>query len=138
MPYDAFVVDGTQLKVTITATPTLIQGVQSFSGPTGSKPEIEYTSISDTAAKFKAGKPDFGTISFQIAWDPAEAAHAHLLTSFNTAGSTDAWTITCSDVGAAAITFNAAVNGWSWSFDKDAVAMVDVSARLSGVATVTP
>ena len=37
MPYDAFVVDGTQLKVTIAATPTLIQGVQSFSGPTGSK-----------------------------------------------------------------------------------------------------
>jgi hypothetical protein len=138
MPYDAFVVDGTELKVTISATPTLIPGVQSFSGPSGSKPQIEYTAISDTAAKFKAGKPDYGSVQFQIAWDPADAAHQHLLSQFNTAGSTDAWTITCSDAGDASITFSGSVDGWEWSFDKDNVAMVDVSVRLSGAVTVTP
>ena len=133
-----FVVDGTQLQVTIAATPTNIPGVQSFTGPSGTKTEIEYTAISDTSKQFYGGKPDYGTVQFQIAWDPANAAHAHLLTSYTTAGSTDAWTITCSDSGDATITFSGSVTGFAWSFERDNVALVDVTVKVSGDVTVTP
>jgi hypothetical protein len=138
MPYDAFVVDGTQLKVTISASPTLIPGVQSFSGPTGTKTTIEYTAISDTAKKKKGGKPDFGTVTFTIAWDPADTTHAYLLTAYNTAGSTDTFTILCSDAGAATMVFSGSVTGFAWKFDKDAVSLVDVTVEVSGAVVVTP
>jgi hypothetical protein len=133
-----FVTDGTELQISISAVYTLIPGVQSFSGPSGSKPQIEYTAISDTAAQFLAGKPDYGSIQFQVAWDPTNAAHQRLLSQFNTAGSTDSFKIVCSDSGDAEIAFGGSVDGWEWSFDKDNVALVDVSVKLSGAVTVTP
>lgn len=138
MPYDAFVVDGSQLKVTIAASPTLIPGVMNLSFSGAQKTEIEHTAISDTAKKYKGGKPDYGNCTFDIAWDPADAAHQYLLTQFNSAGSTDAWTLTCSDTGAASVTFSGSLMEWNMSFEKDNVAKVGCRVKLSGGLTVTP
>ena len=138
MPYDAFVVDGSQVKVTISSTPTLIPGVRTagFSGST--KPTIEYTAISDTAAKFKTGRPDFGSFNFTIAYDPADTTHQYLLTRYATAGTTDAWTITLSDAGAAAVTFNGSMQTFDLQLEGQQVGLVSCTVKLDGAITVTP
>ena len=106
MPYTPFASQGTQLDVKITSTFTPIPGVEGLSGPTGTKPQIEVTALSDTAAKFIAGLPDYGDVSFSLFWDPAEATHQKLMTSYQTSNSVDDFQITCSDAGAAVIVFS--------------------------------
>ena len=138
MPYDAFVVDGSQLTVTISASATAVPGVTSLSFSGAQKNEVEYTAISDTAKKYKGGKPDYGSCTFDLAWDPADAVHQYLLARFNSAGSTDTWGLTCSDTGAAAIAFSGSLMEWNMSFEKDNIAKVSCRTKLSGAMSVTP
>ena len=138
MPYTPFASQGTQLDVKITSTFTPIPGVEGLSGPTGTKPQIEVTALSDTAAKFIAGLPDYGDVSFSLFWDPAEATHQKLMTSYQTSNSVDDFQITCSDAGAAVIVFSGQVTGWKWNLSKVAAGMVEVTIKVSGNVTVTP
>jgi hypothetical protein len=78
-------------------------------------------------------------MTFELAWDPAEATHAHLLTSFQTPGSTDAWTILCSDAGAATVTFNGSLMEFTGpTLEKDNIAKYSARVKLDGAYTVTP
>jgi len=138
MPYDPFVTDGTKLQVKISSTFSDIEGVEDLDGPGITKSQIEYTALSDTAKKFKGGKPDNGEVTFNLAWDPADTVHTHLLTSAQTAGSTDEFKIVCSDPGATEIAFSGNVSGWKHTFNKENVARIAVTIKLSGPFTVTP
>jgi hypothetical protein len=138
MPYSAFSSQGTQLAVKISAAFTPVPGVEGLSGPTGTKQQIEVTALSDTAAKYVAGLPDYGDVTFNLFWDPADTTHQQLLTSYTTANSTNDFQITCSDAGAAIVAFTGQVTGWKWSFGKGAAGMVDVTVKVSGNVTVTP
>ncbi len=138
MPYSAFAVQGTALQVKIGAAFTTIPGVEGLSGPTGTKQQIEVTAMNDTAAKFVAGLPDYGEVSFRLFWDPADQTHQHLLTSYNTANATDDFKIVCSDAGQAEVAFSGQVTGWNMSLEKGQAATVEVTIKVSGNVTVTP
>jgi hypothetical protein len=138
MPYSAFATAGTDLQVEINSVFTPIEGVEGLDGPTGSKEQIEVTALKDTAKKFVAGMPDYGEVTFNLYWDPAEAAHQYLLTSYQTANKTEKWKIVASDAGAATATFDGQVTGFKWSFQKGSAAMVAVTIKVSGNVTVTP
>lgn len=138
MSYTPWSTQGTQLKLTISSTPTLVPGVESIDISGGQKKTIEVTALSDTAAVFVTGLPDLGTLGFTLFWDPANTVHQALYTAYTTPNSVSAFTITCSDAGTADITFNASVNGWDWPLGKDQGAQVKVSAKITGSVTVTP
>ncbi len=141
MSYLAWAVAGTELQLAATGSPSnfvKIEGVEGFQGPTGSKPDIDVTAIDDTATKYVAGVPDYGNVTFDIFWDPANTQHAQLLASFKAIGTIDYLKVVCADGGAAAITFSGEVKGWEHDFSKGAAAKVKVTVKLSGAITVTP
>jgi hypothetical protein len=141
MAYQAWAVAGTQLQVGSTASPlgyATIKGVEGFTGPTGSKPDIDVTAIDDTATQYVAGVPDYGSVSFDLFWDPAETSHQELYVAFQTVGGLKYFKIICADTGDAVITFSGEVKGWEWDFSKGAAAKVKTTVKLSGSASVTP
>jgi hypothetical protein len=138
MPYSAFAAQGSQLAVKIAAAFVPIPGAEGISGPTGTKQQIEVTALNDTAAKFVAGLPDYGDVSFTLFWDPADTTHQKLLTSYQTPNSVDEFKLTCSDAGAAEVAFTGQVTGWKFSFNKGAAGTVEVTVKVSGNVTVTP
>lgn len=138
MPYSAFATAGTDLQVKIASTFTSIPGAEGFDGPTGTKEQIEVTALKDTAKKYVAGMPDYGEITFNLFWDPADSTHQYLLTSYQTANKTEDFKIVASDAGAAEATFQGQVTGFKWSFQKGAACMVAVTIKVSGDVTVTP
>lgn len=138
MPYAASATAGTQLQINDT-TYKLIEGVQSISGPTAAKTTIETTALSDTAKKFVAGMPDYGEMTVELAWDPADAVHQVLQTKFATANATADFKIICPDAGAAEIAFTgASVVGFPFAFEKDSFLKRTVTIKLSGNVTITP
>lgn len=138
MPYSAFGVQGTALQVKISNAFVLVPGVEGLSGPTGTKQQIEVTAMNDTAAKFVAGLPDYGEVTFRLYWDPSDSTHQYLLSSYTTPNSTDDFKIVCSDAGAAEVAFSGQVTGWKWSFEKGQAATAEVTVKVSGNVTVTP
>lgn len=134
MAYAASAVAGTLLKIS-TSSPTsfsTIRGVEGFQGPTASKPDIDVTAIDDSAAQFVAGIPDYGNVTFDLFWDPAETTHQNLKTAFDTVGSTTYFQIVASDDGAATGEFQGEVKGWEHDFSKGAALKVKVTVKLSG------
>jgi hypothetical protein len=138
MPYSAFAVQGTKLQIKVGSVFTDIPGVEGLSGPTGTKQQIDVTAINDTAAKFVAGLPDYGEVTFRLFWDPSDTTHQELLTAYNTANSSSEFQIVCSDAGAAVIAFAGQVTGWQWSFEKGQAATAEVTIKVSGNVTITP
>jgi hypothetical protein len=140
MPYTAFAAAGTKLQFSASSPITYldIEGVEGFSGPTGSKEIIDVTAISDIAAKQITGMPKFGQVSFTLFWDPADTTHAALFTAYKTANSHNYFNILCSDTGTASIAFDGSVSTWEWSFAKGAAVTVKVAIEVSGQPTLTP
>jgi hypothetical protein len=138
MSYAAWNTQGTQLKISITSTQTLIPGVDTFDISGGQKKTVEVTALDDTASKFVAGLADFGTLNCTMFWDPANTVHQRILTQYNTPNSSDSFEVVCADAGAATIDFSAVINGFEFPFGKDAGAQVKWTAKLSGPITVTP
>ncbi len=140
MAYTAFAVAGTLLQMSATSpvSYTTIRGVEGFQGPTASKPDIDVTAIDDTAAQFLAGIPDYGNVTFDLFWDPAESNHQTLKAAFDEVGSRTYFQIVASDSGAAVGLFVGEVKGWEHDFSKGAAAKVRVTVKLSGAITWTP
>jgi hypothetical protein len=68
---------------------------------------IEVTGLADTLEVLKPGIKRFDGIAFEGWWDPANATHAYLLTSY--AGAlTEVWQALSADAGSATIDFS----GW--------------------------
>ncbi len=140
MAYSAFSVAGTLLQMSASSpvSYTTIRGVEGFQGPTASKPDIDVTAIDDTAAQFLSGIPDYGNITFDLFWDPADSNHQALKTAFDTVGSRTYFNIVASDDGAAVGDCYGEVKGWEHDFSKGAAAKVKVTVKLSGKLTWTP
>lgn len=99
----------TTLKITITATPTLIpQIVSADAFFSGEAPMIDISNLDSTLVQSLTGLIDAGTVDFKINWDPSNAAHAAILAQFisgtNTAASNDTTLLaTLTDSGAATL-----------------------------------
>ncbi|MEO1035227.1 MAG: hypothetical protein AAFX44_06660 [Pseudomonadota bacterium] len=61
---------------------TKIGNVQGFSGPSGTKPEIDVTDLDSAGKEFLAGLPDFGSVTFTGWFNEADAAQDTLWSDF--------------------------------------------------------
>jgi hypothetical protein len=140
MAYSASAVAGTllQLYSDSPGTYTTIRGVSGFQGPTANKPEIEVTAIDDTAAQYLAGIPDYGNITFEIFWDPANVVHQELKTDFDTVGSVSWFKIVPQDAdGSYYGVVKGEINGFEHDFSRGQAQVVRITCRLSGALTWT-
>lgn len=140
MAYTAFAVAGTLLQMSAGSPVSYltIRGVEGFQGPTASKPDIDVTAIDDTASQFLSGVPDYGNVTFDLFWDPADTTHQAIKAEFDEIGSRAYFQIVAADDGAAVGVFEGEVKGWEHDFSKGAAAKVKVTVKLSGAITWTP
>lgn len=138
MPYAASAVAGTLLQYA-NASPwsySTIKGVEGFSGPTATKPDIDVTAIDDTATQFIDGTPDYGQITFDLFWDPNETNHRLLKDDFDVVASVAYFKVVNTDTGAAELTFQGNVKGFEWDYSKANAVKVKVTVKLTGAVQV--
>lgn len=139
----AFSIQGTQWAVEITpssGTYTNIPGVTSFSLEQGERNSIITTAISDSSEQKLAGFTGAGTLTLEINWDPANAAHADLFLSSTQSGSTANRLLRCtfSDGGAAVVGMTAFVTNFALSGAVNEPGQVTVTLELASAYTITP
>jgi hypothetical protein len=136
----AFSIQGTQWSVTISSTPTDIPGVTSFSLEQGERNSIITTAISDSSEQKLAGFTGAGTLTLELNWDPANAAHADLFLSSTQSGSTANRTVTCtmSDTGAAVVSMTAFVTNFAINGAVNEPGQATVTLELASAYTITP
>ena len=129
---------GTELSVSQDGGSTYIDlgcVIDGFSGPGGSKPEIDVTTLCSPGQEFIDGLPDFGSISFTGLYNPNSAACQTLMTLYKGGRSNVDWKITFSDAGASTWTFKGYVSEFSVSFQKNEAVRLSGAIRVSGVIT---
>lgn len=137
----AWLVAGSYLQIGVNNNADLINvpGVSNLTGPTGTKPQVDVTAISDNAAQFIPGLPDFGDVSFMLHWDHSHATHAKLFAAYratDTANSTVATRIVTA--GGENVTLNGIVTGFSLNFaGANESAKADVTLKVTGTVTIT-
>jgi hypothetical protein len=137
MPYDAYVADGSEVKVTITSTKTLINGCKSFAFGGSSKPTtIPFTAINDTAAKKKTGRMDYGTLTLPIYFDPTDTVHTYLMTQANTPGTADHFDIKLTTTPAQYIHCDGSIQSFDITGESQNVYQVNVVVAISGAITI--
>lgn len=129
---------GTLTQVNINGVFTNIDGVESFSGPSGEKSEIDTTSLADTAATFLAGLPNYGELQLTCMDNPADAGNAYLLTRFAASNVTDNFKIILPFSGTGnTLAFNGYVKSWKLDGQKASPGKFTASVKLSGTVTRT-
>jgi len=124
---------GSRLQITNNAVFVNVNGVESISGPTGTKQEIDATALEDTAATKLGGMPDYGTITVGLIDDAADAMQVKIKASYDNPQSVDQFKIILPFPGTGnTLTGNGSVTGWSLSLEKNAPAKVQVTITCSG------
>jgi hypothetical protein len=75
---------GTVLSATISSILTAVAQVLEISGPDLGVGSKETTNLASTIKTYRAQLPDPGTLSFTIQYDPADATHQFLMTTWAT------------------------------------------------------
>jgi hypothetical protein len=129
---------GSQLKVSISASQTAVAQQVTFSGPRKTKTAIDTTDLSLSHKTFLAGICDSGEVSFSGWYDPANATHQYLETSW-TGGIMESWNIVLNDAGAAVIAFSGFLTALEYGeANVDGVVPINGTIKISGAVTVTP
>ena len=111
--------------------------IDGFSGPGGSKPEIDVTTLCSAGQEFIDGLPDFGSISFTGLYNPNSVACQTLLSLYKGGRSNVDWKITFSDTSGSTWEFQGYVSEFSVNFQKNEVVRLSGSIRVSGDITET-
>lgn len=85
MSNNALPAQGCLLQVGDGASPevfTTIADITNFSGPDGSKSEIDTTDVAATAKTFLGGLPDLGSVQFSMNYIPTNAQHAQVRSDY--------------------------------------------------------
>lgn len=132
--------NGTNLKLTITATPTTVPELKSITPPAIEQGRIDTTHLESTAREYELlSLPDRQEWSFRIQWDPSNAVHAQLWTIANNKSASEVWLITWADSGAATLAITGGVTKWEWeTHEIDGVVMVNITVAATGSLTLTP
>lgn len=129
---------GATLKVTISATPTIVAQGLEIGDLERTKARIDVSGLESTFEVIKMGIKRANPVPFTAWWDPSNATHAHLLTSYaNTVDET--WLITEADAGAATIGFTGTLSMFRiGSARVDQYVQVFIEITLTSDITVTP
>lgn len=131
---------GTELSVSTDNGATYVDlgcVIDGFSGPGGSKPEIDVTTLCSPGQEFIDGLPDYGSISFTGLYNPNSDACQTLLDLYKGGRSNADWKITFSDTGASTWEFEGYVSEFSVNFQKNEVVRLSGAIRVSGDITET-
>ncbi len=110
-----------------------IDGVESISGPTGEKPEIPTTALSDTAATSVAGLPDYGEVTLAVFDNPADAGNGDVLENFQATNTTLPFQIVLPFSGTGnTINFNGYVRTWQYDGQQGAGGRYTAAIRVTG------
>jgi hypothetical protein len=129
---------GSQLKVTITSTPTVIPQIKGLTGPSITTDYKEITTLSSPSA-FKEYLPimkDPGPVSFDLVWDPSNAAHAYLQTA-NAAGTLEVFAEVTTHTTPKTISYSAYVSKFEFSASTGDFWMAKVELKVTGAVTVS-
>lgn len=131
---------GTELAVSTDSGTTWVDlgcVIDGFSGPGGSKPEIDVTTLCSAGQEFIDGLPDFGSISFTGLYNPTSTAAQELLTLYKGGRTAVDWRITFSDTNGSTWEFEGYVSQFALAFQKNEVVRLSGAIRVSGDITET-
>lgn len=115
---------------------TSIANVRSIDPPKGTGTIVESTTMDNPNAfkQYIAGLRDAGTITFQLAADPADAGYQHVIQDW-VSGVLRDWEIVLSDVGQTLFSFSAFVQNFEHKSPIDGLFTADVTLKISGKPT---
>lgn len=130
---------GSTLKVTITATPTVILQLTSIGAVTRTRAIIDFSALNDTQEQTLPSVLKRGDVISVKGWlDCSTATHAYLETSY-TAGTTEVWLITYADANAATAGFSGYLTKLSYGpAELDGGVAIEIDIKMTTVLTITP
>ena len=135
MPTTAFSSQGAELKVTISATPTVIPNIKNLSLPSVVRTIANITNLGSTG-NFAEKKPlmnDTDTLSFSAIWDNTNAAHDYLMDqSLLATAVLDTFLFTSPDTGAATLSFTGYVTKCKGVVSTNEIMMLEVEVTVTG------
>ena len=138
VPYSS---QGTKLQVSISSVYTDINQIKGLTGPSIDWDIADTTTLSSPSnykEKFPLMK-DPGTVSFDLVYDPANAAQEYLRASnAASAGVLEAFKEILSDPGQATIGFSGYVTKFEFKNESAQTGMAHVEITCSGAVTFTP
>lgn len=130
--------EGTTLKVTITATPTVIGAVISVDPPELARPPIDTSHLTSNPREYRVGVLDISELTFVINYDPGTTTHAYLTSSI-LAGTLEVWLLTFADSGTATYGFSGYLSSFKpESIELDGNVTATVKIRPTTTITITP
>lgn len=137
MSTNALPSQGCLLQVGSIASPivyTTISDTVSFSGPDGTKGEIDTTDVAATAKTFIGSLPDFGSISFSLNYIPTNTQHAQIVSDFESSTSVERrYKILFSDSPQTAKIYTGYISGFGPNVEVDSALTASGSIRITGV-----
>lgn len=131
----AYSSQGTQLKVTISGTPTIVPQAKGLTGPNVTWTIEDITTLS-SPSNFKEKLPlmkDPGPVTFTLVYDPANTAIEYLRGSnFAEFGTLETFSIVTSSLTPKTIGFTAYVTKFAFKHESNKSAQVDVELTLTG------
>ena len=122
---------GVTLEITSNSPILAIPEISNIQGPGGQANEIDVTDLNSTAKEFRMGLQDEGSITLDIMYIPANAAHAALRAA-RAAQALTTFRLTFTDSPLTTWTFIAFVLGFEISNSVDDVTKASVTLRVSG------
>lgn len=121
-----------------TASSCLIGEVTNISGPSGSRGEIDVTSMNSVAKEYLMTLPDFGDVTFTINYTGADAVQNTFYADFiSTAAPKRKGCIKLTDTAAHAIIFEGYAKQFQFSMNAEQAITAQCGIRISGAATLT-
>lgn len=112
----------------------VVTGILDFNGPSPTRNEIDTTDLSSTAKEFKLGLKDYGEMSFNGKFRPADSVHQQIIADLD-AEDPGNWKVTFSDGTTAE--FAAYVKGAPTSGGQDDIVKYSLTLRITGEVTWT-
>jgi hypothetical protein len=121
-----------------TATTCLIGEITNISGPSGSRSDIDVTSMNSVAKEYLMALPDFGDITFTINYTGADAVQNAFYADFiSTPTPKRKGCIKLTDTAAHAIIFEGYAKQFQFSMNAEQAITAQCGVRISGAATLT-
>jgi hypothetical protein len=125
---------GTELRLTITGTPTAIAQLVSVTPPSMEMGTTETTHLGSTWKEYISNIPDGGEVSFVVEY----ATHAALWTAF-TGGAAEVWAVAFNDAGDTTVGFSGILTAFAWDdVVVDGVVTASLTVKVTGAVTITP
>lgn len=128
---------GTTLKITISATPTLIGQIQSITPFNASSEPIETTDLDQSWKTYIGSIKDGGSLTFVLNWDADASVHGTLWSKY-TGQAVETFLVTFTNTGASTAGFDGVITGFQvGSAAVNNIVTATLTVKISGAVTVT-